>query len=170
MRMQLSTHIDAPADAVFAAASDFPNATEMIGGINAIEMLSPATDGSPIGVGTRFRETRTMFGKQATEEMEVSAFDPPRSYTLSALSCGVQFDSKVEVIPDGQGCRLGYDILGVPTTLFARVVGAITGPMMKGSMRKAMEKDLADIKAFVENGHTPTPNQDQTDAGVAEHG
>ncbi|NRA57795.1 MAG: SRPBCC family protein [Phycisphaerales bacterium] len=166
MRMQLSTHIDAPAEAVFAAASDFPNATAMVEGINAVEMLSPANDGSPIGVGTRFRETRTMMGKQATEEMEVSTFDPPHSYTLSALSCGVQFDSKVEVIPDGQGCRLGYDILGVPTTLFARVVGAIMTPLMKGSMRKAMEKDLSDIKAYVENGHAGSshPGQHQTEA------
>ncbi len=160
MRMQLSTHIDAPADAVFAAASDFPNATEMVGGIDAVEMLSPATDGSASGVGTRFRETRTMFGKQATEEMQVSAFDPPRSYTLSAVSCGVQFDSTVEVIPDGAGCRLGYDIVGVPTTLFARVVGAIMSPMMKGGMRKAMEKDLSDIKAYIESGPARSPTHD----------
>jgi len=150
MRMQLSTPIQAPADEVFAVASDFPHAAEVVGGIDKMEMLSPANDSSEIGVGTRFRETRTMFGKQAVEEFEVVRFEPPSRYTLSTRSCGVQFDSTVEVIPDAAGCQLVYDIHGTPKTMFARVVGAITGPMMKGTMRKAMEKDLADIKTHVE--------------------
>ena len=164
--MQLSTTIDAPPEAVFAAASDFPHAPDMIAGIDKIEMLSEANDGSPIGVGTRFRETRTMFGKQAVETMEVTEYDPPRAYTLTALSCGVRFDSRVEVAPaqpdhDDGSSRLSYDVQGTPTTLTARVVGAITGPMMKGTMRKAMEKDLADMKAHLEGATVADSPPDQ---------
>ena len=155
MRMVLSTHIEATQETVFAAASNFPNAAAFISAIDSIEMLTPAKDGLPIGVGTRFKETRTMFGKQATETMEVTEFDPPRAYTLSALSCGLQYHSRVTVLEEqpgtgGGGCRLSYDIKGTPVSLFAKIVGPIMGVMMKGAMRKAMEKDLADVKNYVE--------------------
>jgi hypothetical protein len=155
MRMFVSTLIDAPQEAVFAAASDFPNAPGMIGGIDAVEMLSPASDGTPIGVGTRFRETRTMMGKKAVETMEVTEYDPPRAYTLSALSCGVRFDSRVTCLEEnpgtgGGGCRLSFDVKGEPRSMFAKVVSPVMGLMMKGTMRKMMEKDLADVKAYVE--------------------
>jgi len=156
MRMFLSTLIDAPQEAAFAAVSDFPNAANMIDGINSIEMLSQANDGSAIGVGTRFKESRTMFGKEAVEEMEVTEYDPPRAYTLSAVSCGVKFDSRVTCLEEtpgdgrGGGCRVSYDIKTEPQTLVARIVGPVMGLFMKGAMRKAMEKDLADIKGHIE--------------------
>lgn len=171
MRMFLSTLIDAPQEAVFAAVSDFPNAPSMIEGIDEVEMLSGASDGTPIGVGTRFRETRTMMGKRAVEEMEVTEYDPPRAYTLSAVSCGVRFFSRVaceeETPGDGRsggqsgGCRLSYDINTQPQTLMARVVSPVMGVMMKGMMRKAMERDLADIKAHVEGAGTPKAGTDE---------
>lgn len=155
MRMFLSTHIDATKEAVFSAVSDFPNAARMIDGIDSVEMLSDANDGTPIGVGTRFKEARTMMGKQAVEEMEVTEFDPPRAYTLSAVSCGVKVDSRVTCLEQtpgaaGGGCLLSYDITTQPQTLVAKVMSPVMGFLMKGMMRKAMEKDLADIKRFVE--------------------
>ncbi|UYV13014.1 MAG: SRPBCC family protein [Phycisphaera sp.] len=163
MRMFLSTLIDASQESVFAAASDFPNAANMIGGINSVEMLSKANNGSDIGVGTRFKESRTMMGKEAVEEMEVTEFDPPRAYTLSAMSCGVKFDSRVTCLEETPGsgdqtggCRLSYDIDTEPQTLFAKVVSPIMGVMMKGTMRKAMEKDLADMKEYLESPGSST--------------
>lgn len=153
MRMYLSTTIDAPQEAVFAVVSDFSNAAKMISGIDSVEMLDQAKDGSAVGVGTRFKETRTMMGKQATEEMEVIEFDPPRSYTLSAISCGARFDSRVACDQESPGgCRLSYDIDTTAISLFAKIMSPIMGVMMKGTMRKMMEKDLADIKAHVEGG------------------
>lgn len=155
MRMFLSTHINATQQAVFQTASDFPNAQSFIAAIDHVEMLEAATDGSPIGVGTRFRETRTMFGRQATETMEVTEFDPPRAYTLSANSHGMQYSCRVTVLEEqpgigGGGCRLSYDFNATPTTLLARVTCPIMGIFMKGAMRKAMDKDLVDIKGYIE--------------------
>ena len=171
MRMFLSTHIDAPQDAIFAVVSDFPNGAKLITAIDSIEMLSPARDGSPVGVGTRFKETRTMFGKQATETMEVTEFDPPRAYTLSALSCGMQFDSRVTVLEEnpgqgGGGCRLSYDINAKPTTLMAKITGPIMGLMMKGTMQKSMQKDLEEIRKYIERdsmSHAAESAQDDGD-------
>ena len=60
----MSEHVTAPREVVFEVAADFHNAAELnIQGIDSLEVL---TDG-PIGVGTRFRETRVMMGKSSTE-------------------------------------------------------------------------------------------------------
>lgn len=156
MNMRLSTHIDAPQEDIFTAASDFEHAADVVSAIDKVEFTAPAADGSPVGVGAKFKETRTMFGKQATEEMEVTEFDPPRAYTLSAVSCGVQYHSRVQVVEEtpgssGDGCRLIYDINSKPITLSAKILGPIMGLAMKGAMRKAMEQDLADIKNHLEH-------------------
>ncbi|GIW74421.1 MAG: hypothetical protein KatS3mg103_0943 [Phycisphaerales bacterium] len=136
-------------------------------------MLSPARDGSAIGVGTRFKETRTVMGRQATETMEVTEFDPPRAYTLEAVSCGVRFICRVTVLDEtpgrgGGGSRLSYDITTRPTTAWARVVGPVMGLLMKKAMRTSMEKDLADIKRYVEAGGGAPAGADE--AGQARHG
>jgi carbon monoxide dehydrogenase subunit G len=140
--------INAPPAAVFAAASDFPNAAERIGGIKKMEMLTQG----PVGVGTRFRETRVMFGKEATETMEVVDFQPGRSYTLSASSCGCEYRTVVSVQPAGSGggSEVTFDFSGQPLTFVAKVMAALMGWMMKGACLKAVRQDLADLKAAVE--------------------
>ncbi len=87
-KLQLSKTVNAPVEKTFQLFSDFPNAAARINGIEKVEML---TNG-PIGVGTKFKETRIMFGKEATEEMEVTQFEPNKLYTVAADSCGA--DSK----------------------------------------------------------------------------
>lgn len=139
--------INAPPEAVFAAAIDFANAPQRITGIKKMEMLTQG----PVGVGTRFRETRVMFGKEATETMEVVDFQPGRSYTLAAASCGCEYRTVVSVRPDGSGSEVTFDFSGRPLTFGAKVMSALMGWMMKGACMKAVRQDLADLKAAVEN-------------------
>jgi carbon monoxide dehydrogenase subunit G len=144
----LSTEVKASPARVWEVMSDFEHAAERISGIQSVEML---TEG-PVRVGTRFRETRVMFGKLAVEEMEVTALEPGRSYTLSADSCGVHFDSTMRAVPVGAGTRLELEMRSRALTLGARVMGAAMGPLMKGAMCKAVSKDLEDIKRAAETG------------------
>src|SRR4051812_9790697 len=81
--------VAAAPERVFALASDFANLPKRIPDITKVELLT----GDTVGVGTRFRETRVMFGKEAVETMEVAAFDPPHSYVLVANSCGARYES-----------------------------------------------------------------------------
>ncbi|MEL7485039.1 MAG: SRPBCC family protein, partial [Planctomycetota bacterium] len=71
--IHVSETVNASIEDVFAVASDIANAAERIGGIDSVEML---TEG-PVGMGTKWRETRTMFGKQADETMWITAWEPP---------------------------------------------------------------------------------------------
>lgn len=147
-RLGSSVHIDAPPDRVYAIVTDLAGAPDRIGAIESLEVL---TD-QPFGVGTRFRETRTMFGRRATEEMEVTAVDPGRSYTTEAESCGCRYTCVVSIEPDGGGATLSMSMRAKPLRLAAKVMCAVMAPLMGGVARKAFARDLQDIKAAAERG------------------
>ena len=71
-RLAISETVNAPLGRTFEAFSDLRSAEKNISGIKRLEIL---TDG-PIGKGTRFKETRVMFGREATETMEVTQWEP----------------------------------------------------------------------------------------------
>jgi hypothetical protein len=146
MRCVVSEQINAAPGVVFAAAIDFANAPRRISGIKNVEMLTSG----PVGVGTRFRETRVMFGKEATETMEVVGFQPGSSYTLGASSCGCEHRTVVSVRPNGGGGEITIDFTGRPMTFGAKLMGVLMGWMVKGAGAKAMKQDLVDLKAAVE--------------------
>ena len=150
MGLQVSRLIPAPPEVVFEACSDFAGAAERISAIEKVEML---TDG-PVGVGTRFRETRTMFGKAATEEMEVTRFEPNRSYTLEADSCGSHFVSRLDFVAEPGGCRVTMDVEARAVTLMAKLMSPLCW-FMGGMMKKCLEQDLADMERHFGTPRTP---------------
>ncbi|MEZ5977585.1 MAG: SRPBCC family protein [Planctomycetota bacterium] len=139
--------IAAPPEKVFAASSSVHTWADVVPAITKVEVL---TEG-PVGKGTRFRETRTMFGRPATEEMEFLEFDPPRGYTLGAESHGCRYRTRFDVVPDGANTRLVMRFEAEPLTVFAKVMSVLMRPMMK-KMADMCGKDLDAIKAHVESG------------------
>lgn len=144
----VSTHIGASPARVFEACSDFANAPQMISAIKRVEVLTPG----PVGKGTKFRETRMMFGKEATETLEVLEFDPGRSYTVGCDSCGCRYRCTFSFRQNGNGTDVESRFSATPLTLAARIMGAIMSVFMSGMMRKCLVKDLEEIKAKVESG------------------
>ena len=93
----VSSHIRAPIERVFAAYTDLENAPSVISAITRLEILTPG----PVGVGTSFRETRVMMGKEASEVMTFAAFEPPTGYVLTAESHGSQYTTTFRFEPEG---------------------------------------------------------------------
>lgn len=143
--LEIRRHVAATPQRVFAQAANFAGAADTISAITKMEML---TDG-PVGVGTRFRETRVMFGREATEEMTVAAFDSPRSYILHAQSHGSDYRSEMRFEPSGDGTDVVMTFQATPLTRVAKVMSVLVKPMMK-SMGKMILKDLDDLKIAVE--------------------
>lgn len=149
-KLVVTTHVDATREEVFAVISDFENCAEHLTAVDCLEVLTDA----PIGKGTRFRETRTMFGRQTTEEMEITDYDPPEGYVVECDSCGSRFRSELKLISDISGTHLRMTIETQPVTLMARLMSPL-GSLMIGSMRKCIETDLADIKRVAEANAAP---------------
>src|SRR5689334_10465002 len=112
LELSVSREIAAPPARVFAVASDLRNAA---GRVRAITKLEVLTDG-PIRVGTRFRETRKMGRREATEEMEVLEMDPPRSYAFGCESCGCRYRMEMRCVPKGAGTELQMHFQAEPLT------------------------------------------------------
>jgi carbon monoxide dehydrogenase subunit G len=141
----IKKHFEAPLELAFEVLSDLEHAADNIQGIEKLELLTP--DG--VGVGTRFRETRKMFGKENSEEMEVTAFDPPHGYTVDCESCGCHYRAKYSLVSDiaGTHVRLEFDYRAV--SILAKLFSPFSKLMM-GPMCKMMEADLDDLKTIAE--------------------
>lgn len=149
----LRQHVAAHPEQVFARASDFANAAGFIRGISSVEVLTPG----PVGLGTKFRETRRMMGKDATEQMEVIEWTPGRRYALGAMSCGTRYHSSFDFAPAAGGTEVTMTFRAEPQTLSAKVLGAIMKPMMAGMVRRCVADDLLDLKRACEQGSPREP-------------
>ena len=148
MQIVLETIIAAPATVVFSTLVDVGRWAQFMSGIGSVEVLTPG----PLAPGTRFRETRTMFGKTASEEMMVVEIAPPHRLLLAASNHGTDYrvDHKLATTIDGTCLSLQFS--GTPVTLPARLFAPL-GLLFAGSVRKQMDKDLADLKREAERRH-----------------
>jgi hypothetical protein len=143
-----SVWIDAVPEEVFAIATNFGGCADWLSGVKETRVLTPG----PVGVGTKFTETRLMGGSEATEEMTVSAFDPPRSYTLQCDSHGLSFSSVLMFEADRDGTIVSMDMQIRPVSFGAKLMSPLMG-MMAGKLRKHLAQDLHDLKAAAEKTH-----------------
>lgn len=146
MKVETQRHFQAPIDIVFKRLTDFADAPRVVRGIQSLELLTP----DPVGEGTRFRETRVMFGREATEELEVTRWQPPRLYTVSTNSHGAQYHSTftLEESPSG-GTDVHLEFEAIPQTLAAKVMSVVMRPMM-GKVVQECAKDLDDMATAAE--------------------
>jgi carbon monoxide dehydrogenase subunit G len=149
-RVSVTTRIAEPVEEVFALAADLGNAPGRIKGIKQVEFLTAG----PVGVGTRFRETRVMFGKEASEVMEFVTFEPNRGYALAAESCGARYLTTFRFEPDGAGTMVTVDFEAKPVSFFARLLSPLSR-LMSGMVRKCLQQDLDDLKSAAESAGRP---------------
>lgn len=145
MKIEVATEVAAAPAAVFATLTNLEKLPGFLQGVRSVEILDPG----PLRVGTRFRETRMMFGREATEEMTFSVFDPPRRFVLTAENHGTRYITTHEVMPSGSGSRVSLTFEGVPLTLAARLF-SVLGRIFAGNIRKLLAADLAAVKAEAE--------------------
>ena len=145
----LTQHIHATPDKVWAVISDIPGSAATLSGIDAVQMLS---DG-PHGEGTRWKETRTLMGRSETVEMWVAQADPPRSTTVKALQRGADYTSRFSLAERDGGTDLtltfGADV--VKPTVLSKIAMVLFGKLGMSITRKALAKDLAEIAAKAES-------------------
>jgi len=121
--------------------------------VEAIEVVERLDDGDGFGLGTTWRETRTMFGKKATEDMEVTEYEEGVRYATAAESHGSKYFSEIRVDAAGTGSRITMSFRGEPQTALTKAMDATVGRLFMGATRKALAKDLDDISAAAEAGH-----------------
>lgn len=132
---------------IWHAITDIENATNRISGIEKIEILNKPDDGL---LGLKWKETRTLFGKTATEVMWITDVNQGTSYRTRAESHGAVYITKLEIVEQGSESLLTMKFNSEAQTFVGKIMALIFGVFFKGSMRKMLLQDLNDIKAEVE--------------------
>lgn len=138
-------HIDAPVERVYAVFTDFEHVQHRVDGIERLELLTE----EPVGVGTRFRETRIFHGREATETIEISTFEPPSRYVAVCRSHGTCYHREFHFEPEPPGTRVTVSFRADPQTLLARCLAPL-GRLMLGNVRRCLADDVADLKKAAE--------------------
>ena len=132
--------------ATWAAITDIENATEIISGIEKIEVLEKPAKGL---VGLRWRETRILFNEPATVEKWIIDAAENEFYKTQAEDRGVVFITTFRISESNDGIKLTSSHDSQPQEFVARIMSM---PMFlfKGVVKKAILQDLHDIKSAVE--------------------
>jgi uncharacterized protein YndB with AHSA1/START domain len=143
--VSVSTRINAPLERVFDLFTDVEHATDHVSGIVDIEMLTVG----PFALGTRWRESRRIVGRIDAAEMEVTAFERYRTYTISHHKGGIRIDTVFAFDGAGDGTdvtiEFGLGGAGLPPGFLTPLSWAIAG-----KVRRTLESDLADLKDQLE--------------------
>ena len=148
--MKLSTSIPIKANSaqVWDIISDIEHSVDNISAIEKIEVLEKPSSGL---VGLKWVETRKMFGKTATETMWITEAEQNKYYRTRAESHGSIYRSNLSIKEEAGGCVLEMGFDAEPQNFGAKLMSGVFGFMLKGSMKKALKKDLEDIKRLAES-------------------
>ena len=149
MMVKAEIEINSSREAVWRTITDIDNAGDVISSIIKINVLERPSAGL---VGLEWEETRMMFGRESTETMWITDSVENEHYGTRAQSHGSVYITRLSL-----GTGNGSTLLTMAFTAEARSAGAkvmsfLMGPFIRGSLKKAMMKDLTDIKAHVESG------------------
>ena len=134
--------IAAPVTQVFDTVAHIENFQKAVPHITEVEFLTDEHR----GVGTRFRETRLMRGREATTELEVTDYVPNERIRFVSDAGGTVWDTVFTVRPTEEGTDLSMIMDARPHKLMAR----LTTPLIGGMVRKAVESDMDAVKAYCE--------------------
>lgn len=148
LNFTLQEQFSAPPERVFAMLTDLDQAARWMPNFVRIEKLTPP----PFGRGTRWREVRKMYGREANELFEVTAYEPGKA--LELYVDGTQGSSKRGHF------RFRYELQpadGRTTVTLAAEIGGmgalmeLLGRLFMGAFKKAVVQDLAAMKRYMES-------------------
>ena len=141
----VATVVAAPVERVFGVFTDVEHGAERVSNIQKIEMLTVGG----VKLGSRWLETRDVVGRPESVEMEVTAFERNRTYTITHQKAGARIDAVFTFEPVDDGTRVQIEFIlgshGLPPGVLAPVRLAIAN-----TVRDVIGHDLEDLKAFIE--------------------
>jgi hypothetical protein len=138
---EFNEHIEAAPRRVFEVISNPSEATKFLENITQSTQL---TDG-PIGVGTVFRETRLMGGKEASADLTITAYEPNTRVGISTEADGITITYRYDLMPEGTGTRLTW-----LCELEASGLRKMMLPMVAAIMKKEDGGHLQTLKTYLE--------------------
>jgi uncharacterized protein YndB with AHSA1/START domain len=107
-------------------------------------LIEASADG-PFQIGTRIVEKRSLFGREAETELEVTALEPARRLTLETIRGPVELEVDHRLEPAETGTTLQVNAAG-------KAKGALrfAGPAVAAGARQELKRDFERLKALLE--------------------
>lgn len=139
---EFSEHIARPPGEVFAVVSDPSQAAGFLDNITGSQKL---TEG-PTEVGTTFRETRVVSGKEASADLLVTAYEPDTYVGISTEAEGILVVYHYRLVPEGDGTLLTWSC-----ELRASGLRRMMLPLVATIMKKEDGDHLQRLKTYLES-------------------
>jgi hypothetical protein len=140
--------IQRPAEEVFAFLADFENIPKWN---YAIEETHKASAG-PAGVGTRYRQTRSI-PSRSTEDFEVTVFEPASRLAIHGQIGPFQATISYELEARAGATRLINNVELDPSRAMLRLAAPLATPKIKA----AVAQNLAKLRLVLEDGQPAAP-------------
>jgi uncharacterized protein YndB with AHSA1/START domain len=99
---EMNEWISRPPQEVFDFITASHNAPKVVPSVKSMVKL---TEG-PLRVGTRYRETRLMNGKEQSAELEVVEYEPDQKYAMRNVTEGIETVYRYRFHPEADGTRV----------------------------------------------------------------
>lgn len=132
-----SYYFEAPVEIVWDLSTDLSTWSELT------DVKVDALTVEEFGVGTRWRETRKMMGRDSAQEWEITKIDAPTTYRAVSQAMGAKWVYDQFLVADGDGTRMFVEFDLAPTSSASRISYAATWPVMSMMMRRGMATDFA---------------------------
>jgi uncharacterized protein YndB with AHSA1/START domain len=154
--MTFERAVVAPVDLVWAVMTDVARYPERFAAVDATVPLT----GDTFGVDTRWRETRTVYGRPATLEIRVTEAEPPRRYVTEA-QVGARAVTEFDFTPsmDGTHTSVRVTFRTEGGGLAYRIAEFLNSRRIRTCVTDNNEQDLADLARACEGEQhqRPTP-------------
>ena len=141
-RYTVTRTINAPIEDVFKTVADIAEFSKALPHVVKYEFLSDRHS----GVGTRFRETRLMSGKEEITDLEVTEYAANDRVRIVADSHGTIWDTMFTVAAENENTILTMDMDAKAYKLLPKLMNRL----VKGMIIKGVEKDMDFVKSYCE--------------------
>jgi uncharacterized membrane protein len=139
IRIELAVRVERPAEVIFHYLIDLERLPEW-----QASAVSARADG-PLAEGSRIAERRRVLGREVENELEVTAFEPPRRFALKALRGPVRFTVDHRLDEDG-GSTLVHVVAEAEPGAFMK----LAEPLLARTAEQELRGDFERLKEVVE--------------------
>src|SRR5687767_3590322 len=137
----MSEWVARPPEVVFDFITASDNAPKIVSSVTSMVKL---TEG-PVRVGTRYRETRLMHGKEQQAELEIVEFEPTGKYAMQNVTEGIEIVYRYNFQPERDGTRI--DLV---CELKAKGIKKLMLPLVASILKKEDGDHLQKVKKVME--------------------
>jgi uncharacterized protein YndB with AHSA1/START domain len=143
--VQVRQHFDGSVERVWEVLVAIERYPERVGSYESVEFRGEQRE----GVGARWRQTRTVFGRSHSQEMEVTRWEAPRELVLVATEAGGRYETRYELESVDGGTEVVVTFSVAATNPIAWVFVRTIGRRMLRGTGEAIEADLGELAGVV---------------------